>query len=69
MCFAQGLAAELAPQTRVNAIAPGFVPTHFADFLVQNAAAVCSLTTIVHHFFILAITDGSMYGVQKFVRN
>lgn len=35
----KGVAAELAPETRVNAIAPGFVPTHFADFLVQNEAA------------------------------
>lgn len=32
----KGLAAELAPNTRVNAVAPGFVPTHFADFLVRN---------------------------------
>ncbi|RZR75392.1 hypothetical protein BHM03_00056258 [Ensete ventricosum] len=24
--------------TRVNCIAPGFVPTHFADFLTKNAA-------------------------------
>jgi dehydrogenase/reductase SDR family protein 4 len=28
----------MAPNTRVNCIAPGFVPTHFADFLVTNEA-------------------------------
>ncbi|CAM9001803.1 unnamed protein product [Rhodiola kirilowii] len=32
----KGLAAELAPDTRVNCVAPGFVPTHFADFLIRN---------------------------------
>lgn len=35
----KALAEELAPRTRVNAIAPGFVPTHFADFLVRNEEA------------------------------
>ncbi|KAJ6416371.1 hypothetical protein OIU84_002259 [Salix udensis] len=30
------LAAEMAPHTRVNCIAPGFVPTHFADFITGN---------------------------------
>jgi dehydrogenase/reductase SDR family protein 4 len=34
----KALAAELAPDTRVNCIAPGFVPTHFADFLTSNDA-------------------------------
>lgn len=32
----KALAAELAPDIRVNTVAPGFVPTHFADFLVRN---------------------------------
>lgn len=32
----KALAAEMAPNTRVNTVAPGFVPTHFADFLVRN---------------------------------
>ncbi|CAM8921447.1 unnamed protein product [Rhodiola kirilowii] len=32
----KGLAAELAPDTRVNCVAPGFVPTHFADFLIRD---------------------------------
>lgn len=34
----KALAAEMAPDTRVNCVAPGFVPTHFADFLVSNEA-------------------------------
>ncbi|CAL9170277.1 unnamed protein product [Musa hybrid cultivar] len=34
----KALAAEMSPDTRVNCIAPGFVPTHFADFLTKNAA-------------------------------
>uniref|UniRef100_A0A7N0UJ89 Tropinone reductase-like 3 n=1 Tax=Kalanchoe fedtschenkoi TaxID=63787 RepID=A0A7N0UJ89_KALFE len=32
----KALAAELAPDTRVNCVAPGFVPTHFADFLRRD---------------------------------
>ncbi|XP_038893919.1 tropinone reductase-like 3 [Benincasa hispida] len=34
----KALAAEMAPDTRVNCVAPGFVPTHFAGFLVTNEA-------------------------------
>lgn len=34
--IAQALASEMAPDTRVNCVAPGFVPTHFADFLTKN---------------------------------
>ncbi|KAI4295978.1 hypothetical protein L6164_035971 [Bauhinia variegata] len=34
----KALAAELAPNTRVNCIAPGFVPTNFASFLTNNDA-------------------------------
>ncbi|KAK1292135.1 hypothetical protein QJS10_CPB17g01998 [Acorus calamus] len=30
------LAVEMAPNTRVNCIAPGFVPTHFADFITRS---------------------------------
>ncbi|EOA21412.1 hypothetical protein CARUB_v10001785mg [Capsella rubella] len=33
----KALAAEMGPDTRVNAIAPGFVPTHFASFITENA--------------------------------
>ncbi|KAH0919052.1 hypothetical protein HID58_026712, partial [Brassica napus] len=32
------LAAEMAPDTRVNVVAPGVVPpTHFASFITQNS--------------------------------
>ncbi|KAL2339236.1 hypothetical protein Fmac_013682 [Flemingia macrophylla] len=32
----KALAAEMAPDTRVNCVAPGFVPTNFASFLTTN---------------------------------
>jgi dehydrogenase/reductase SDR family protein 4 len=32
----KALAAEMGPNTRVNCIAPGFVPTRFASFLITN---------------------------------
>lgn len=32
----KALASEMAPDTRVNCIAPGFVPTHFASYLVSD---------------------------------
>lgn len=32
----KALATEMAPDTRVNCVAPGFVPTHFADFITSN---------------------------------
>ncbi|XP_075513812.1 tropinone reductase-like 3 [Primulina tabacum] len=32
----KALAAEMAPNTRVNCVAPGFVPTRFADFLTSD---------------------------------
>ncbi|EPS67934.1 hypothetical protein M569_06839, partial [Genlisea aurea] len=32
----KGLAAELAPDVRVNCVAPGFVPTHFAAYLTTD---------------------------------
>ncbi|PON91324.1 Short-chain dehydrogenase/reductase [Trema orientale] len=34
----KALATEMAPNTRVNGVAPGFVPTHFADFITKDAA-------------------------------
>ncbi|KAK7292444.1 hypothetical protein RIF29_08225 [Crotalaria pallida] len=34
----KALADEMAPNTRVNCVAPGFVPTHFAEFLTSNDA-------------------------------
>ncbi|OAY25868.1 tropinone reductase-like 3 [Manihot esculenta] len=39
----KALAAEMAPDTRVNCIAPGFVPTHFADFITNNDAMRASI--------------------------
>ncbi|OWM85597.1 tropinone reductase-like 3 [Punica granatum] len=32
----KALAVEMAPDTRVNSVAPGFVPTHFADFITKS---------------------------------
>ncbi|XP_071720864.1 tropinone reductase-like 3 [Rutidosis leptorrhynchoides] len=32
----KALATELAPNTRVNCVAPGFVPTHFAEYITSN---------------------------------
>ncbi|XP_051133901.1 tropinone reductase-like 3 isoform X2 [Andrographis paniculata] len=32
----KALADEMAPDTRVNCIAPGFVPTHFASYLIND---------------------------------
>ncbi|KAH0678835.1 hypothetical protein KY284_019920 [Solanum tuberosum] len=32
----KALAAEMSPDTRVNCVAPGFVPTHFTDFITSN---------------------------------
>ncbi|XVF27975.1 hypothetical protein REPUB_Repub14bG0155700 [Reevesia pubescens] len=34
----KALAAEMAPDTRVNCVAPGFVPTHFAAYITKNEA-------------------------------
>ncbi|KAL5700081.1 hypothetical protein ACHQM5_025578 [Ranunculus cassubicifolius] len=34
----KALATEMAPDIRVNTVAPGFVPTHFADFMTSNTA-------------------------------
>ncbi|KAK7262115.1 hypothetical protein RJT34_29675 [Clitoria ternatea] len=34
----KALAAEMAPYTRVNCVAPGFVPTNFSSFLTTNDA-------------------------------
>ncbi|KAI3456518.1 hypothetical protein Pfo_013181 [Paulownia fortunei] len=39
----KALAAEMAPNTRVNCVAPGFVPTHFASFLTENESRRKSL--------------------------
>ncbi|PIA38144.1 hypothetical protein AQUCO_02800057v1 [Aquilegia coerulea] len=36
----KALANEMAPDTRVNTVAPGFVPTHFADYITKDASVV-----------------------------
>ncbi|KAJ7299011.1 hypothetical protein O6H91_17G067400 [Diphasiastrum complanatum] len=41
LALTKGLAAELAPKVRVNCVAPGFVPTHFARFLSEDESIVC----------------------------
>ncbi|CAL4901624.1 unnamed protein product [Urochloa decumbens] len=40
----KALAAEMGPNTRVNCIAPGFVPTRFASFLTTNESIRKELT-------------------------
>ncbi|KAL0699156.1 hypothetical protein Bca4012_055278 [Brassica carinata] len=35
--------AEMGPDTRVNAVAPGVLPTHFASFITRNSEVVCLL--------------------------
>lgn len=37
------LAAELGPKVRVNCVAPGFVPTHFAEYLISSPQVRSSL--------------------------
>ncbi|KAF2305898.1 hypothetical protein GH714_008753 [Hevea brasiliensis] len=39
----KALATQMAPDTRVNCIAPVFVPTHFADFITKNKAMMKSI--------------------------
>ncbi|KAJ9135537.1 hypothetical protein P3X46_032712 [Hevea brasiliensis] len=39
----KALATQMAPDTRVNCIAPVFVPTHFADFITKNEAMMKSI--------------------------
>ncbi|PAN20778.1 hypothetical protein PAHAL_3G410200 [Panicum hallii] len=40
----KALAGEMGPNTRVNCIAPGFVPTRFASFLTENETIRKELT-------------------------
>nr|KYP58287.1 Dehydrogenase/reductase SDR family member 4 [Cajanus cajan] len=42
----KALAAEMAPDTRVNCVAPGFVPTNFASFLTTNDALAIAETLL-----------------------
>ncbi|KAE8659781.1 Tropinone reductase-like 3 [Hibiscus syriacus] len=43
-------ATEVAPDTRVNAVAPGFVPTNFAAFITKDEAVwkVAEEKTLLH---------------------
>ncbi|KDO78399.1 hypothetical protein CISIN_1g025273mg [Citrus sinensis] len=42
----KALAAEMAPDTRVNCVAPGFVPTHFAEYITSNDGVVSSVSSL-----------------------
>ncbi|CAH9130784.1 unnamed protein product [Cuscuta epithymum] len=44
----KAIAAELAPDTRVNCVAPGFVPTNFASFITENKEIRKSLEESTH---------------------
>lgn len=37
----------MAPATRVNCVAPGFVPTHFAEFITSNDGIVSSVSSLM----------------------
>lgn len=39
----------MAPDTRVNCVAPGFVPTHFSQALLGNEAVVSIFLAISFH--------------------
>lgn len=36
----------MAPDTRVNCVAPGFVPTHFAEYITSNDGVVSSVSSL-----------------------
>ncbi|KAI5055532.1 hypothetical protein GOP47_0029053, partial [Adiantum capillus-veneris] len=38
LVLTKALASELAPNVRVNCVAPGFVHTHLSDFIFQHEA-------------------------------
>ncbi|KAK8683969.1 hypothetical protein V6N13_040008 [Hibiscus sabdariffa] len=46
----KALATEMAPDTRVNAVAPGFVPTNFAAYITKDEAVrkVAEEKTLLH---------------------
>ncbi|KAE8696726.1 Dehydrogenase/reductase SDR family member 4 [Hibiscus syriacus] len=46
----KALATEMAPDTRINAVAPGFVPTNFAAFITKDEAVrqVAEEKTLLH---------------------
>lgn len=42
----------MSPITRVNCVAPGFVPTHFADFLTRSKEAVSNCLHSISYLLI-----------------
>ena len=54
----KALATELAPDTRVNCIAPGYIPTHFAG-IITNSDPIVSISTIYCLFTYLIIIESS----------
>ena len=46
----------MAPNTRVNCVAPGFVPTRFADFITSNESVVSIFETNVFTSFVKSRT-------------
>ncbi|CAA6666565.1 unnamed protein product [Spirodela intermedia] len=61
----KALATEMSPDTRVNCIAPGFVPTHFADYLLRSDAI---RTTIENQTLLNRLgTTGDMGAAAAFL--
>lgn len=46
----------MAPKTRVNCVAPGFVPTRFAEFITSNEAVVRAFLTTISPVFLTTAT-------------
>jgi hypothetical protein len=72
----QALAVEMGPNTRVNCIAPGFVPTRFTNFLTTNETIVSDsyvfslhslssyLSTLLYHFLII-LKVSMFYAIKE----
>ncbi|KAM0064920.1 putative NAD(P)-binding domain superfamily [Helianthus debilis subsp. tardiflorus] len=46
LTMALAVATELATHTRVNCVASGFVPTHFASYITNNETIVSVLVPL-----------------------
>lgn len=58
----------MSPDTRVNCIAPGFVPTHFATFITNNDAMVsilnfCSRALVIPTSHLLCTFNLEVYSM------